>query len=521
MMKKFYLVIFLLIITSNLYAEGVMLARILYKSTSERTLAINVGDLDNFKEGDHGNILIQRGPIDKPVLFLIGKGRIVKSFPNKSIWLMSKQYIKDKILPDEPVLLLTDRRVSEGRPTRLRQKQIIFSEKDYDSVDDFVENNQHAIPEKFIAYSDQFEASDDVFNEDKIAEIDKEFTTYDKFRNHGTVRVADEYSDEIKALAYYLNDKYLIGDLKNAEDVALLENDTKALIDKFNRQKYKLPNGLYREQRKNPVMRDLTDSLTITSMYDEKKFEDRKKEEVSPRALAKIKRDGELWSADMDDNTLRRYFVATGLEREKERREVSMHELDGHEVILSFGSNTSTHVTSPDIDPSYQMLGYHFNLAYELHFSRTALRAKDWSMQFFIEQAINYYNLNGVNGHSAEGLYGAYVNYYFINNPLTLNRFMWSLGLGMKFGMSRMSSDQLSQAYDYQVLTLPSIQLMTKYRFRSGDLADDNVNVGVSANAGVVIETKSLRIVNNPSDNIDSKLTASDVKYTLGFSFYF
>lgn len=521
MMKKFYLVILLLAISSRLYAKGVMMARVLYKSSSERTLAIDVGDLDDFKEGDVGNILIQRGTYERPVLFLIGKGRIVKSFPNKSVWLMSKQYIKDKILPNEPVLLLTDRQVSSGRPTKLRQKQIIFSEKDYDSVEDFVENNQNAIPEKFIAYSDQFEASDDVFNEDKIAEIDKEFTTYDKFRNHGTVRVADEYSDEIKSLTYYLNDKYLIGDLKKAEDVALLDNDTNALIDKYNRQKYKLSNGLYREQRKNPVIRDLTDKLSITSMHDDRKIEDQKKEEVSKAATAKIKRDGELWSADMDDDTLRRYFIATGLEREKERREVSMNELDGHEVLISFGSNTSTHVTSADVDPNFQMLGYHINLAYELHFSRTALRNKDWSMQFLLEQAINYYNLNNINGRSAEGLYGAYLNYYFINNPLTLHRFIWSMGLGMKFGMSRMTSDQLSQAYDYQVLTLPSIQLMTKYRFRSGDLSDENVNVGISANAGVIIETKNLRIVNNPSDNIDSKITASDVKYTLGLSFYF
>jgi hypothetical protein len=521
-MSKLLTFFLLFLLCESLLAfEGLSSGKVLYKSTSEKTIAIDLGELDGFKEGDYGQILIQRGDYDRPTLFLIGLGKIVKTFSNKSIWLMEKNYISNKLVLDDPILIMLKSVVTRGRETSLRHKQIVFNKNEYSDVEDFLENNKNNVPKKFIANEDNFETSDDIFSDEKISEHDAEFATYDTFKNTGSLRVADEYNDQIKGLTYLVNKKYKIGDLKNAEDLKVLNSDARLMVNKYNSQILPLRNGLYRQQRKLVGSKDVNDQITITSSYEKAAEIERDKNQIDLKAVAKIKRDGELWSADMDDDTLRRYFITTGILKEKYRRAVSLNELDGHEVTISYAGNVTSHVVSPDVDPSFQMRGYHLNLGYDIHLSRTALNLKKFSVLLMVEQGVNYYDLNNINGRSQEGQYGAYLNYYFINNPLILNNFSWNVGVGVKFGMSKMGSDQISQKYDYQILTLPSFQLMTKYRFRAGDLNEDTLKVGMSVNAGIIYETKSLRIVDNPSDNITSAINVNDMKYQFGVSFYF
>ena len=93
--------------------------------------------------------------------------------------------------------------------------------------------------------------------------------------------------------------------------------------------------------------------------------------------------------------------------------------------------------------------------------------------------------------------------------------------MGMKAGTADITSPSLSKNYSYQVLVLPSFQLMTKYRFRTGDLTEDSVNIGASINAGVTLDIKKLSAVDTLSDNINGKISVNDIKYLLGMSIYF
>jgi hypothetical protein len=221
----------------------------------------------------------------------------------------------------------------------------------------------------------------------------------------------------------------------------------------------------------------------------------------------------------MDDETLRRYFISTGLEHEERRRELVFNELDGNELLFHYSGSLNDHSTSTD--QNYRNLGFSLGLGYDLHLSRTSQDLKNWSLQFILEKGVSDFDIGGVNGRGQEGAYGMYVNYYFINNPLTLNSFIVLAGLGIKAGSISMSSPELHKEYTYQVLTLPALQLMTKYRFRVGDLAENTVNVGAAFNAGLTLDVKRLSVVEGLEDNINGKISMNDIKYLVGMSFYF
>jgi hypothetical protein len=505
----------------NAWAQSPIEATLISKSSSEKSLSIDRGDLEDFKEGQHGLIYIQRGDKDRPTLFLIGEGRIVKSFPTKSIWLMEKNYNSGHVVGGEKILVMLDHYEASGRPIRYRQSNVVINQKDYDSVDDFIEKNQNNVPKKFIEHDNEFEESFDIFSEKKISETDVDIKNYDGYKKGGVERVDDELDIELSPKSFEFEKQYIIGDLKREDHRKLLESDGRAFIEKYNNQRFGLTEGLYRKQEKGGPDKTINKKITVSSSYEDAKEKERSKEIIDPKAIAKLKRDGQMWSGDMDDDTLRRYFVTTGLLREKYRRDKAMNELDGHEIMFSYAGNTISHAVSPDVDPSYQMYGYNLNLSYDLHLSRTSFNLKKLSMQFILERGVGYYNVNNINGRSAEGLYGLMLNYYFINNPLTLNQFIWEAGAGIKIGTTTISSDKLAQEYVYQVLDLPALHLLTKYRFHVGDLNEDTLNIGMSAHFGVIYEMKSLRIVNDPVDNVSKTLKANDLKYQFGMSVYF
>jgi hypothetical protein len=521
MIKKLVIWSLWAIFSINGYASGLFEAAILYKSSTEKTIVLDIGDLQDFNEGLFGKILIQRGTLDRPTLYLVGTGRIVKAYPNKSIWVMGKNFIKNQILPNEKVLVVLESYITKGRTTNFKHTQIIFNKDEYSDEEDFLESNKNNVPDKLISHRHEYEASDDLLNEVKDPTSVAEYSTYDNFKVGGTTSESDEYQDEIKKLTYIVNDKYKIGDISRKEDLRLLHSDTNNLIKKINSQKYGLKNGLYYNSKKEPQMRDLTDKITVTNVYDLEKEKNNEKDVVDPKAIARIKAQGEMWSADMDDKTLRSYFVTSGLLKERMRREASIYELDGNEIQLTYFGNTNSHSYNPNNESMYQLKGYQIGFGYDYHFSRLSPDLKDWSLTFTIERGVNYYDINKANGRSEEGTYGLLFNYYFYNNPLTVSHFIWNIGMGLKVGTAQLTSDIGTQVYKYQILTLPSIQLMTKYRFRAGDLDEEHANVGASLNAGAVYETKSLRMLNVPSNNIYTTLDARDIKYFFGVSLFF
>jgi len=232
-------------------------------------------------------------------------------------------------------------------------------------------------------------------------------------------------------------------------------------------------------------------------------------------------RDKERWSQDMDDTVLRRYFVQNGIEAEYVRREKALNELEGHEIWLRYfgGLNRSTN----DVDNNYQRLNASLAVGYNLHFSRINDSLKNWSMDFFLENAVNHYAINDKFNAEAKDLFtGANLNYYFLNNPLTLNKFIGYFGVGMKLGQGNAATVDINRTYSYQILGLPTFNGGIKYRFRTGDLTRDTANVGAAAAFGVTYERLNYSSAEQLENNeIYPKFTTNNLKYFMGLHFYF
>jgi hypothetical protein len=491
-------------------------------SSSGRSVMIDRGLLEEFSEGLFAKFYIQKGPKEFPKIFLVGEGELVKSFPKKSYWLIKQVYIPNAFMANSKVLIMTSADILRGRPLKLKNRHVIMPEKEYSDVDDYRDNNHDSVPSRFVKEENSFEPSPDIFDSADIRDptpgADVVVSTYEKYKTKSGNYFSEEFS-EVTAEKYFVgNNEVVLGDIKKAEDKKLFESVSDGTIAKTNNMKYGVK-SFYSEQEREKNIPELAFKGTMASVYDEMKYESKEKDMISPRALAKLNRDGEQWSSDMDDTALRKYFIQTGLEKENRRRSLALNELEGHEIMFHFSNALNAHGNATD--PNYHGRGYNLGIAYDLHLARTSEELRNWSLQFMYERGVTEYDTGVYNARSEETTYGAYINYYFFNNPVTINSFIWLAGLGIKNGSASVFSPDLSQEYSYQLLTLPALQLMTKYRFRSGDLTEDNVNMGASLNFGVNIDLKKLSVIDRPVDNINSNISVSDLKYTVGMSVYF
>ncbi len=513
------LLIFSVYQTGHVLAAGPDEVTLTELSSSSKSAVIDRGTLEEYSAGMVGKFYVQSGELNFPKIFLVAEGELIKSLPTKSYWLFSKIHEPRFIKAGYKLLVLTSTQVKAGRSIEQKRRHVVVSKEAYETVESYLDQNKNNVPDRFLKELDSYESGPELFTTEKVPEADQLVETYETLKKTGGQHKSDEYGDDSTEKFFIGKKEVHLADLKRAEDKKLLDSIAKNYEEKINAQPFGLTRGLYRNQKKTPGLRDINDQISITSVYDEAKEARKTREEVDPSALAKIKRDGEQWSEDLDDVELRRYFIRTGLESEARRRETALNELDGNEIMLHYSGSTSDHTNKED--PNYQNLGYNLGLGLDLHLSRTSLNLKKWSLQFVLEKGVSDYNIGSQNARGEEGLYGVYLNYYFINNPLTLNSFIVLAGLGIKSGTISMSNGELSKEYSYRVLTLPSVQLLSKYRFRSGDLMEDTVNVGTSFNAGLVIDNKRLTVVDYLADNINGKISLTDIRYLVGMSFYF
>lgn len=488
-------------------------------SSSGKSLMLDQGEMEEFKEGDYGRFYVQRGTLNEPVVFLVAEGELVKSFPRKSYWYLRRIQIPDALKNETKLLLLTSRAVSAGRPLKMKVRQRVASKDEFQDVDDFLADNKENVPARLVRYEKNYESSEELFDKDEVPEADVEITTYDSFRDKSQKYYSEEYGD-LTAQKYFVGSREVrLGDIKHAEDKKLFDSMANGYQKQVASMKKFGVKDFYRDQKKDEGTHEFNSALTIKSTYEQVREDKKAKEIVSPRAIAKQKRDGDNWSADMDTPSLRKYFVSTGLEREARRRELALNELDGNEVMFHYSGSLVDQST--ESDPNLRGLGYHLGIGYDLHLSRANPDLKNWSVQFVIERGVVNTDIGGINGRSEEGGFGAYVNYYFYNNPLTLNSFIYLAGVGMKVGATDITAPEMENGYNYQVLTLPALQLMGKYRFRAGDLSEDTVNVGASLNFGINLDFKNYSTQDDLEDNINGKFSNTDLKYCLGMSVYF
>ena len=452
----------------------------------------------------------------------MAEGELIKSFPKKSYWILKKKHIPEGLKRNISMLIATSDNLLAGRSMRVKNHHVVIPQNEMNDLDSYIDKNKDNVPARLVKEGSAYEASAEVFEDEEFEKFSKEadllVTTYEGYKTTSGTQVSDDYGDVIQQKYFLGNREVKLGDIRKKEDKVLFDSLSRDYVKKTNGMKYGVQ-GFYSKQERLREIPELGKNGSTDSTYETVRATQKEADVVDKRAIAKYKRDGDQWSSDMDDKSLRKYFVQTGLEKEARRRELALNELDGHEIVLHYSNAITSH--SNYKDPNNQGRGYSLGLSYDLQLSRTSEKLKQWSIQFILEAGVVDLSTGLYNARSEEVMYGGYLNYYFINNPLTLNKFIWLGGVGLKNGTATLTNSIFSKEYTYQVLTLPAFQLMTKYRFRPGDLQEDSVNMGASLNFGLNYEFKNLSLIDKIEDDIDSKFSMKDLKYTIGMSVYF
>ena len=489
---------------------------------NKETLVLNVGSLDGYVEGEVAHVFKEVGTKNFPDAKKIGLIELVKIFPKYSYWQFHKGSVSANDLKAvdgswTEVGLIRQHTALNGRALDVRNKIRLF-ERESSNID--LNNYDKEIPKELRQVKNYAPLDEEVFEVESLKRADVEVSSNDYLIKKSGTTHSEEHLEELEEL-YAPKLKVVKNEVV---EKAVKADIADKLADNYERNKERTKYGMsdfYKEQEKHPEIKDIRKKISTFSVYDQEKQREFDEAMISKRALKKMDRDKERWSQDMDDTVLRRYFVQNGIEAEYVRREKALNELEGHEIWLRYfgGLNRSTN----DVDNNYQRLNASLAVGYNLHFSRINDSLKNWSMDFYLENAVNHYAINDKFNAEAKDLFtGANLNYYFLNNPLTLNKFIGYFGVGMKLGQGNAATVDINRTYSYQILGLPTFNGGIKYRFRTGDLTRDTANVGAAAAFGVTYERLNYSSAEQLENNeIYPKFTTNNLKYFMGLHFYF
>jgi hypothetical protein len=301
---------------------------------------------------------------------------------------MKTIFLPNEVKKENALYLHTVAQVTLGRPLRVRNEHIVASKTQYTDLDDYLDKNEENVPKRLIKEVNQYEKSTDLYEpeiKDYKSDIDVVVQTFENLEAKGGNYYSDDYGDLTAQKFFVGNQVIKVGDIKKAEDKILFESMSDAYQDKVNSMKFGVK-SFYRNQKKIDGSREVNNQLAIMNTYDEAKEEEKRAEIIQPRAIAKVNREGENWSTDLDDGALRRYFVKTGLEKEARRRQLALNELEGHEVMFHYAGSMISHGGNQDVN--YQGKGYNIGFAYDLHLGRTSPNLKQYSILFLYENTL-------------------------------------------------------------------------------------------------------------------------------------
>ncbi len=496
-------------------AVGMRGAKILQVSSSGKSIRINRGELDGVREGDKGKFLFQT-KTDTLNVYYVAAGEAVKVFTRESYWflreLKSDEFVKKG---NELIITSTEETLEGRRPIKINQEQVVLLTGE--TGQKYISENKNVIPQNLIKAEGEHTSV-------SVETVQKESRLYD-FNSKSFINWAQGRPTEIEGYFGELGTAH-ISELKGVDrkewiakkDRERLYNaQIDGVVEKYNELEYGMQ-SLYRYQGSSDAFRgNFPKGLGMYQKHKDKMVE---LQSVSPRAIRKVEEQGQMWSADMSDEELREYIITSGLGREYRRQKFALENRVNNEIILRYHSDLSLNTTITDND--YNSAGHALSLVYEFHLLRLHSVMTPFSIEFDITVSNDYYNLGEeINVKSQERSFGSALNWYFVENPSGINKYLWYVGLGYGAGRAEIIGRNLEHQYQYQVKRVPSYRLGLKYRFRAGDEADNLVSYGLGLNAMFSYESVHLLANEALYDNIDGVKHFADKKLSLGISFYF
>lgn len=492
-------------------------SKIIEVSTSKKSIVLDRGYAEGLRNGDRAKIYTKdlSGGLEKPRFNYVAEGEVIKVKNNLSYWYLRK--IKNfRFLNKNSQIVMVRQAKDPRRPfvtKRLLKVQGRSERQDYYQV-----SEDTGVPDDLVFEEDDFFIGENIRDTKPTKLQNIEITKKSNY-----VDIGDEFDESFDQVTDKLivpgseGDRDLINKVEKKARDYVFDSASKGSVEKYNELKYGLK-GLYGGVVRDEMNANKSSSDFVNSV-EKSHIENQKRKQVSPEALARIRKEGPRWSQGMDDEQLRRYLIETGIEGELRRQKRALGEKAGHEFTLRYTSNITTNTTTED--PNYQSNDYAISFSYEWHLQGTSELLKNFSAEFELERGISHYDVGGINGRITEGSIKGYLNWYFLRPPSSIGSYMPYVGLGIKRGNGDLESAEFDNIYTVQLLAFPSAHFGLKYRFEAGDTLDSQLKVGFGVNFQVKYESMRYNVVDILDDNISPVFSSNQTRFSVGLNVYF
>ena len=508
---KIFILIFIFFIGSNSFAyDALRTVRLTSMSSSGRTIRLDIGKMHGLSSSDTGELSKRDGPVGRPSYNFVGSGKLVKLFQNYSYWYFP--VVKNELLKVNDIYQIQVRKnVYKGR-VDIPIKYNITSATSAKARRDRNEGVDSDFPSS-LTYQDELNELDSLRDGDDGTKFDGIEITKDRSLESQTPVIVSGSAKDTYSVDTYVRDNS--EKINYARKEQLAKDQNLSQIKKINSKKYGY-DELYQD-----IDYKTENDLTHMSHSEFSKYvKDKEYKTDVPESLKRmIEKEGELWSAQMDDTELANFINRTGINKEVYRRSRAQLYDPAHEFSLYLAAHLNQNTS--DVDENYQSPGSTAGLMYEYHMQKIDPDYLAWSIDGLIERSVFNFDAGGFNARMNFNAIGGHLNYYFYNYPMSKRKLAFFIGAGLKYGIGELTSVNISQVYDYSLLALPSAHLGVKYRIPVSKVWQKDFNIGFGFICKITVDNYRFSSVDAVSDDISGNQSANNIRLDLGLSFYF
>ncbi len=490
--------------------EQVKIERI---SSSGRSLIINRGSLEGLRVGQLARLYqdaeADGGELDEAAYPYVAEAEIIKVHRNYSFWLLREVALESALRPGETLLAL--RRTSPFGGTYRNRHTVRVGLADGQNPDLVSDRAEEYIAEEGELVDTRSQGEQGEYHlqtqartawQSQGAEFDEEYQAEHPVFFTGPARPPPH-----------------LDQLKSEHEKALWRYTAQSSVDKVNR----LPLGL--KNYYNDFLqtaRAVEDSGTHSFSTPRRDSGKNGRRGMALEAIEQIESQGLTFSADMNDEELRRFFVDSGIKAELERQRQVFFRKGGTEVGFHYDSSLSQHAAGGESGEQGGGQSFSVGLEYPLGNSIAVLR--DYSVRGSVFMGSNVYSVGVANAAFSELSWGVHGRWYFLNPPNSIKSLMPYVGAGWRWGQAAVAGSvpsSVPSSLNYFFLALPSVQLGAKYRFREGDEEEYLRGFGLGLNIQIQYEKMTLRSLEVSREDIDTELNLNQLNLGFGVSLYF
>lgn len=436
---------------------GVVEARLIVKSSTSRTVLLNVGQLDQIRAGDFVVFIRKTYNVldDKERLLPVAKGRVIQAGKSRSIVMLYqvedlKQIVsKEKyIVAVESVMMAGRRKLHSDRLTLVEEKKLVPTTLEEKRVGDkdglALRRDEYRVGRK------NHELGETYAKDGTLTDVDQWVTV----GRDGEQKFARALWRSPHEKEFQIQKRLETFDKLVAAYLARV-NDEDFNYDKFYAEQARDNGGMF--QKNNTSINQYEQFL-----QDERNNQDREAE-LYREMLAK----GEGWSDEYSDEELSSRMQSVGFVVEQERRQTALVVNRSWQLMGSLGINVLDNENRADPQNS-RKIKWNVEVGGEIFPARNHSELERlglWGSLRYLQDGISIGQLNAQLDERSLGI-GA--NWHFLQPAWAVNRNIPFLGLGVRTGVVTLKVPSNGQQANYSMISFPMAVAGFKYNLRSG-----------------------------------------------------